>query len=80
MKLFIIKIASVFGLFFGLTANVNCAIADEIEYEVSHSLYEFDASNDYVISDENRVEETVLGVKQLGKLTITGDIKQKNKF
>lgn len=80
MKLFIIKIASVFGLFFGLTTNVNCAIADEIKYEVSHSLYEFDASNDYVISDENRVEETVLGVRQLGKLTITGDIKQKTSF
>ncbi len=49
-------------------------------YNVSYKLYEFDSSNNYVISDENIVSQNILGGTQIGNLTISGDITNKTTF
>ena len=51
-----------------------------LEYEVSHKLYEFDTSNNYIISDDNIISQNVLGDNKIGKLTITGNITNKTTF
>lgn len=82
MKILSAKIISGFILAAGLGANFanEASPISEQKYEVSHKLYEFDTTNNYVISDNNLVSQNVLGSNSIGRLTISGNITQKTKF
>lgn len=64
----------------GLGINFNNAVSNNSTYYISHKLYEFDSSDDYVISDDKIISNNVVGISQIGQLTISGDISKKTTF
>ncbi len=48
--------------------------------EINATSYEFNNSSKYVLDDDNIVNEMTFGKKQLGKLTISGNITQESTF
>lgn len=63
-----------------LGTNLNKTASSSSTYYVSHKLFEFDSSDDYVFSDDKVVSCNPLGDSQIGKLTISGDISKKTTF
>lgn len=64
----------------GLRLNLNNAVSSNSTYYVSHKLYEFDSSDNYVFSDEKIVSNNIVGSAQIGKLTISGGISKQTTF
>lgn len=69
-------------LIIGINKNVNITSAEDSisTYNISHELYEFDSSNNYVLSDSNKVDKNIDDKSQIGQLTISGDITQQTEF
>lgn len=69
-------------LIIGINKNVNITSAEDSisTYNISHELYEFDSSNNYVLSDSNKVDKNIDDKSQIGQLTISSDITQQTEF
>lgn len=81
-KIFAFLIIIISLLIIGINKNVNITSAEDSisTYNISHELYEFDSSNNYVLSDSNKVDKNIDDKSQIGQLTISGDITQQTEF
>ena len=61
-------------------ANVNVVYAETTSITVSAKTYEFDASNNYNFSSASEVSTMSYGRKQMGTLTIAGNITDTSTF